>query len=1372
MVWLRRIGGTLAALAGFVALVLAILDSQPGHRLVADQIASLRPANGLRYSVGRIEGSLYAEAVLIDVRVADPRGTFLVIPRATLDWRPLAWLSNRLEIRQLIVPLATLARAPQTVPSKTEGPILPDFDLAIQQLRVDRLVVARAVTGVARGGRIVGRAEVRSGRALIDLAAVVEGSDRVRLKLDSAPAAGRFDIDLHARGIATGVLARLSGIRRPLAVDVAGVGDWNAWRGTATADVGVTRVLDLDLVNRAGRYTLGGALTPQDLLGAAAQRLAAGRLTVIGDATFVDRRLAGELTLRSAAVASRLGGTIDLAASAWRDVRFDVRLLRPGALLDGLSGRNIAARAILDGAFTAPAFDYRITADRIAVKEDGLEQVRIAGRGRLTQQPWTIPVALAAARLTGSGDVAGQILHNLRLNGNLRVTPRLIVGDALKFTSDKLVSTVDVRIDLAHGVFEVGLTGRLGRYLIPGLGLVDVSSKLRVVPNPNGVGSRLVGNAVVQVLRLDNAFFRGLTGGLPRITTDLVRGEDRILRFGNLRVVSRDLTAVASGYRRLDGTFHFEGRGRQRSYGPFTIVIDGPIERPAVQIVLARPADGLGLRQVRARLDPVAEGYAFRAAGGSTLGPFTAAGAILLPRGADSAIRMDALDVSGTRLAGTLRIVTGGFDGRWSIAGGGLSGELLFRPVGTVQRIEGHVAAANAALGTGRSVRRGRLDFVTMLDPAALTIDATATANGLRAGPLSLARFAGTIKLRGGVGEARAAIAGSRGRAFDIQTVVQIAPDRFSAVAQGTVDRRPLTLVTPAVITRDGDGWRLAPTRLTFAGGEANVSGRIGGGVLSVDGGLTRMPLTILDIAAPGLGLGGNATGRFAFAQGAGAPTGSVSLTVRGLSRAGLVRTSRPIDMGIAALLSADRLGVRAVMASGGQTIGRAQLRLAPLAGGDLTTRLMTAPLFAQLRYGGPADTLWRLTGVELFDLSGPIAVGADVTGKLASPQIRGQLLMNGARIESAATGTVLTNVQASGRFGGSRLTLDRFAADAGRGGRVSATGSIGFGSALDIDLTAQAQAARVINTDTLGATITGPVTIRSDDRGGGTIAGTVTVNESRFRLGQAAAASAVPRLNIREINVPDSDTDDAVPTSPWRLDLKARIPRALAVSGLGLDSNWSADLTVRGDVTNPAITGRADLIRGSYEFAGREFDLERGIIRFDGSVPANPLLDIAATTSVTGLTATIRVIGTGLKPEIAFTSVPALPQDELLSRLLFGTSITNLSAPEALQLAAAVAALNGSGGGGGGLNPINAVRRAVGLDRLRILPADPQTGAGTAFAAGKYITRRLYTEIVTDGAGYSATRLEFQITRWLSLLSSISTIGRQSVNVRVSKDY
>jgi translocation and assembly module TamB len=235
-----------------------------------------------------------------------------------------------------------------------------------------------------------------------------------------------------------------------------------------------------------------------------------------------------------------------------------------------------------------------------------------------------------------------------------------------------------------------------------------------------------------------------------------------------------------------------------------------------------------------------------------------------------------------------------------------------------------------------------------------------------------------------------------------------------------------------------------------------------------------------------------------------------------------------------------------------------------------------------------------------------------------------------------------------------------------------------------------------------------------------------------------------------------------------WKLDLKLAGGN-LAVTGLGINSRWSTNLQIGGYADAPRFTGRADLVQGNYDFAGRIFRLDRGVIRFQGESPPNPLLDIHAEAAVQGINASVIVQGTGLKPEITFASSPPLPQDELLSRILFGTSITNLSAPEALQLASAVAALQS---GSGSLDPINALRRAVGLDRLRIVPADVATGQKTAIGAGKYITRKLYVEVVTDGAGYSATQVEYQMTRWLSLLSTISTIGRSSASVRVSKDY
>jgi translocation and assembly module TamB len=269
------------------------------------------------------------------------------------------------------------------------------------------------------------------------------------------------------------------------------------------------------------------------------------------------------------------------------------------------------------------------------------------------------------------------------------------------------------------------------------------------------------------------------------------------------------------------------------------------------------------------------------------------------------------------------------------------------------------------------------------------------------------------------------------------------------------------------------------------------------------------------------------------------------------------------------------------------------------------------------------------------------------------------------------------------------------------------------------------------------------------------------------FTLGRASAAAAVPQLQVRHRGLDSAEVIELADLQPWRLDMK--VAGRMDARGLGINSRWNTDLDVGGSAVAPRFTGRADLIRGDYEFAGRNFRLEHGIIRFRGESPPDPQLDIRAQAQVQGLDASVRVAGTGLRPEITFASVPQLPQDELLSRILFGTSITNLSAPEAIQLASAVAALQS---GSSSLDPINSIRRAVGLDRFRIVPADIATGQKTAISAGKYVTRKLFVEVITDGQGYSATRAEYQVTRWLSLLSSISTIGRASANVRVSKDY
>ena len=1373
---LRWLGGLVTAVLLFVAVVALGVDTDAGHRFIVDRIGELRLASGLRIHVGRIDGSIWRHARIRDLRLSDPQGIFLEARTVDLDWRPARWMAHRLHVDRLASDLVILRRLPKLRPGKPGAPLIPGYRVHIGELDL-RLRFEPGVAGADRRlVHIVGQADTGRGRAVIGLRASSSAGDRLVMALDTEPDLDVFDLDARLLSPADGVVPGLFGARRPVAMLVDGTGRWAGWHGRARLDVAGQRIADLALTEAHDNYALSGRIRPASITHGKLQRLTSPVIQVAGGAHYKDRRVDGTLKLASVALTLVAKGTIDLAHGAFDPLRVDLALLKPPALFPNMTGREIRLHSEFRGAFGTAAYRYAAASPHFAFDNTGFEDAKAEGAGHLGGHELTVPIRFIARRVTGVGDVAGGILANLSVQGTLHVTTKLLTGEGLALRSDKLNGKLALLVDLDTGRYAVDLSGGLQRYLIPGLGIVDVLTELKAVPGAGDHGTVVQGRGRAWVRRFDNVFLRSLAGGLPSLDTQLTRTPDGIIHFAGLKLTAPSISITGSGLRRRDGSFQFEGGGRQSIYGIFKLALDGMIDHPKIALLLDSPVNALGLAAVKLDLDPIDGGFAMKSAGGSTLGPFTGSGAILTTPGAPTVIRVDALNVSGTKASGQLRSDPGGFTGQLAVAGGGLAGTLDFAPVGTNQHIAAHIAADRATLAgdIGSSVRRGRVDADLLLDPAGTHVDTTVTAQGLRRGSISLARLAANAKLVGGMGELHASVAGSRGRAFAFQTDTTIAADSYTVHGQGQVDGHPVSLATPAQLRHVGNQWVLSPASLSFAGGSATVAGRFGTETTGFEASLNAMPLAVLDMFKPGLGLSGAATGRLSYAQAApGAlPAGRADLRIRGLSRAGLVLSSRPVDLGVTAVMGNGKVAARAMAVSGGQVIGRAQGLLAPIGGaGNVADRLLAAPLFAQLRYNGPIDTLWRLSGIETIDLSGPVAIGADIGGTLHDPVIRGSLATSAARIESATTGTIIEGIRARGRFDGSRLLIDQFAGSTKDNGSLTGHASFDFAGAhgLGMDIALNASHAVLLARDDIGATVTGPLTIKSDGRGG-TIAGAVRLDRSSYRFGKATA-QAVPRLPVREFNRPDEDEVEA-PPSPWSLDLTTDAHNLLFVRGLGLDSEWRAKLVIKGAVDNPAITGRADLVRGNYEFAGRRFDLDRGVIRFTGTQPVDPALDIVANASIQGVNASIRVAGTGTKPDISFTSVPALPEDELLSRLLFGTSIANLSAPEALQLASAVAALRNSGGKGLGLDPINAIRRVAGLDRLRIEPADVTTGQKTSIAAGKYIGKRTYVELVTDGQGYSATRVEFQVTRWLSLLSSVSTIGRQSANVRISKDY
>ena len=78
----------------------------------------------------------------------------------------------------------------------------------------------------------------------------------------------------------------------------------------------------------------------------------------------------------------------------------------------------------------------------------------------------------------------------------------------------------------------------------------------------------------------------------------------------------------------------------------------------------------------------------------------------------------------------------------------------------------------------------------------------------------------------------------------------------------------------------------------------------------------------------------------------------------------------------------------------------------------------------------------------------------------------------------------------------------------------------------------------------------------------------------------------------------------------------------------------------------------------------------------FDGEGEIDPLIDVLAVNRSSDLTVTIRISGPASNPVLEISSVPELPQDEIVSRMLFHKSTSQLSTGEAVHLAAAVATL------------------------------------------------------------------------------------------------
>lgn len=1378
--WQRIAKGVAVVLIGLALLVaLAVfgLDTSPGKRFVADQIGKYTTQTGINIKVGRIEGSIYGAMVLRDVRISDPKGVFATSPSVAVDWRPFAYLNNHVDIRSATSPLVQVARLPVLNPSDPNEPYLPDIDIDIGRIRVDRLVLDPPVAGKRYVATLSGEAAIADRRARVIVNGRTlgrQGGDLLTLVLDAAPDANKLDMRADLNAPADGLVAGLSGLKAPLVARLDGRGSWDDWKGRATGTLGGAPLADLGVTARKGVFQVRGTTQPGLILKGPVERLTAPNLQIALDATLDRRRVDTRLRLRSKAMALATTGTIDLGKNAFDQFRVVGTLLTPGAIAPNLNGRSVTGAVALNGPFATPVVDYKLQAAALGFGETVVEGLYAEGLARVNADRILVPVKARAKRVTGLNAAAGGLLTNVTLAGDLAITGPQILSENLRIRSDRIDATAIIAANIATGRYAGALKGRINDYKIDSIGIVNLTTDANLYAAPGG-GWGIKGRIVGRSTRLFNDGVRDFLGGNAVMSVDVGLGPSGIISFNNLKLSAPQLKIVrGSGSYDPAGSLRLSADGVSRAYGPLFARVTGTLYAPVIDLRAPKPGLGVGLADLEARIRGQGDAYAVTAKGGTSYGPFTAD--VLLRMGQAMTVDVRTARFAGTDITGKLtQTAAGPFAGALTFIGSGINGNVDLSAQGKYQQAVVRATATNAQIPGDLEFTIGRaiVNATVVLYDDAPAITGEAQVANLRHGAFVLSRARGKIDYRGGSGTAQALAEGSSGVPFRIGASAAFAPDLWRVALSGRANNIGFKTPKAARIVVSDAGYRLAPTQIDFDRGSARVAGNWGDG-LAVQTRIDKLDLAIANAFSPGLGIGGSATGSLDFRQASDGsfPNAIARLNVAGFNRSSLAGVSTPVDIAFVGRLLPEGGDARAVIKRGQTTIGRMVATLQPLGpGATWNERLMAAPLAGGIRYNGPSAVLFSLAGFTNQSVAGPISVAADFSGQLRAPQLSGQLRAESLTYENETWGTRLTQMKVEGKFDNDTLDITEMNAVAGAG-RVIATGTIGLSSAegFPIDITARFRNARLARSDALGATATGQLRI-TNGLDSGLIEGRIIIPDARYQIVRQGAAEVPELTGVYRKSELDAEGKRPVrrkPAGTFRLNVAIVADNRLFVNGMGLESEWSARMQVTGTSSAPVVTGEARVVRGTYSFASRRFDLTRGFINFEGGPLTDPSINISASTTAEGVTAIINITGTGQQPRVAFSSTPSLPQDEVLSRLLFGSSVTNLSATEAIQLAAALNSLRASGG----LGPLGQLRSATGIDRLRILGEDDTTGRGMALAAGQYLTDKIYVEIITDARGYTAVQLEIALTRALSLLSQVGSSGGSRAGLKYSKDY
>ena len=438
-------------------------------------------------------------------------------------------------------------------------------------------------------------------------------------------------------------------------------------------------------------------------------------------------------------------------------------------------------------------------------------------------------------------------------------------------------------------------------------------------------------------------------------------------------------------------------------------------------------------------------------------------------------------------------------------------------------------------------------------------------------------------------------------------------------------------------------------------------------------------------------------------------------------------------------------------------------------------------PISGTVAVDGELRPLWDLFVGSERTVTGQLTGRATVAGTLKDPLVTGSARLDKGTVTDGAIGLALRNLQGSAEFGRNLVTLRGVSGDDGKGGKLSGEGSVSLARDGASDLRLQLVKFHLFDNEYGRATASGAATVTRDAAGHAKLTGKLVVDRADITA-KTSDAPSIATMDVIELNTPVR-TGFTAETAGKRataaavaLDVAIQAPRGIFVRGKGLDVELSLDAHVGGTTAAPDLTGVARVVRGSYDFSGKKFEFdESGVVRL-AAKPELIRLDLTAERDENGLDARVRITGTAARPDIKLTSIPVLPQDEILSRVLFGVSASQLSPFEAAQLASAVTSL----ATGGGLDVLGSLRQFAGLDRLAL----GGTAAGASISGGKYLTSNLYLELTGAGVDReaaqlqnipigrtgSSAQLEWRVRRNLSIIAQTWTGGDSRLSVRFRK--